>query len=484
MYHSHPFRLLTFCLVACVALVCFFASLGPARGPVETASERSMYHTDPDHLWNRLHEALFVRVGPDGRTYGRDRLEPLLWLGSKHLLEEKSNKRAVALLEEFLKKKAEKLVEDPLKRAVLQRDLWLVFNWLEHEHHRFYEPMLTSKEVQAARDRLRRPLAAVIGRLALTPDQIKKLPDNYAAAVISGAFATRFDPEHPDKPYLPPDLFAADGPWVCVSRSDGPVAPEHVRDDQTNVFTNSAFLLFLRLPPGRVATVDYLKRLRSFDQPLLVEVKDAGNLEEKYHPNPKLPQFPAGTETALVRRAMLIASTNTPTATALTESVQLRIHREIPEMTAQSVRAAVDHGTPANKRALSWQSFQEFQLSRSLLFAGRAGGLRAVGPDELDFPTPFGRWMLDEFENRESRPHDRSFSERSQGPFSCFGCHSLPGVYSFNSYLNYRSHLHDRDTTARPFSLSEMPISEVAGAAVKWKAGRPNWAALRKLLAE
>jgi hypothetical protein len=29
-----------------------------------------------------------------------------------------------------------------------------------------------------------------------------------------------------------------------------------------------------------------------------------------------------------------------------------------------------------------------------------------------------------------------------------------------------------------------MPVSEVAGAAVKWKEGRPNWAALRKLLAE
>jgi hypothetical protein len=29
-----------------------------------------------------------------------------------------------------------------------------------------------------------------------------------------------------------------------------------------------------------------------------------------------------------------------------------------------------------------------------------------------------------------------------------------------------------------------MPVSEVAGAAVKWKEGRPNWAALRKLLDE
>src|SRR5262245_16046629 len=433
MHHSRAFRLFAPYLLAGVALACLLTSSGPADLPAKTASERSLYHADPEHLWNRLHKALFVRVGPDGRTYGRDRLEPLLWTGSKHLLEEKSNKRAVALLKEFLKNKGDKLVEDPLKRAVLQRDLWLVFNWLEGEHSKhFYEPQLKPEEVRAARDRLRRPLAAVIGRLALTPDQIKKLPDNYAAAVASGPFARRFDPEHPDKPYLPADLFAADGPWVCVGRPDGPVAPAHLRDTGTNVFTNSAFLLFLRLPAGRAATVDYLKRLRSFDQPLLVKAKDDEKRLEKYFPNRQLPPFPVGTEVALVRRALLIASPNTPTATALTESVQLRIYREVPEMTAQTVIAAVDHGTAANKRAQSWQSFHEFQLSRSRLFAGRAGGLRVIGPDELDFHTPFGLSYHDEFENRDPDPRDRSFSERSQGltKQGCFACHSLPGVCS------------------------------------------------------
>src|SRR6516165_198867 len=256
MHHSRAFRLFAPCLLAGVALACFLTLSGPAELPAKTASERSLYHADPEHLWNRLHKALFVRVGPDGRTYGRDRLEPLLWLGSKHLLEEKSHQRAVALLEEFLKNNGGKLVEDPLKQAVLQRDLWLVFNWLEGEHSKhFYEPELKPEEVRAARDRLRRPLAAVIRRLALAPGQIKNLPDNYAAAVASGAFPNKFDPEHPDKPYLPADLFAPDGPWVCVGRPDGPVAPAHLRDTGANKFTNSAFLVFLRLPDGRAAGV-------------------------------------------------------------------------------------------------------------------------------------------------------------------------------------------------------------------------------------
>jgi hypothetical protein len=482
MYHSHAFRLFAFRLVPGVALVCFFASLGLAQSPTKTASKQSIYHADPEHLWNRLHEALFVRVGPDDRTYGQDRLEPLLWGGSKHLLEEPSHKRTVALLEEFLKNNGEKLIEDPLKRAVLQRDLWLVFNWLEGDHYHFYEPELKPEEVQEARDRLRRPLAAVIGRLALIPDQIKKLPDNYTAAVASVNFPKRFDPEHPERPYLPPDLFAANGPWVCIGRPDGPIAPEHLRDTGTNVFTNSAFLVFLRLPDGRAATLDYLKRLRSFDQPLRVEAKEP-TIGLKYLPNLKLPQLPVGTEVALVRRALLIASPNTPTATPLTESVQLRVYLEVPEMTSRTLRAALG-GKP---QAQSWQSFHEFRLTRAELFAGRAGGLRAVGPAELDFHIPFFLWYRDEFENaeyREARPLDRSFSERSQSAIKedCFACHSLPGVASFNSYFNFRGNLVDA-AVARPFSLSEMSVSEVAGAAVKWKEGRPNWTALRKLLA-
>ena len=53
-------------LAAGAVLIGFFASFGPAESPPKTASERALYHADPEHLWNRLHEALFVRVDPDG----------------------------------------------------------------------------------------------------------------------------------------------------------------------------------------------------------------------------------------------------------------------------------------------------------------------------------------------------------------------------------------------------------------------------------
>jgi hypothetical protein len=439
-----------------------------------------LYHPDPTHLWNRLHEALFVRVGPDGRAFGQDRLEPLLWPNSKHLLEQRSHNRALALLDEFRKDQGAKLIDDPLKRALLQRDLWLVFHWLEGDHGDSADPPLPAEAARAAQQRLRRPLAAVIGHLALRPDQTKELPDNYAAAVASGEFPERYDPGHPGRPYLPHDLFAADGPWVCVGPAGGPVAPSHVREDGTNRFTNSAFLVFLRLPVGRAATLDYLKRLREFDQPPLVQ--EGALPPDKYLPNPKLPPLPAGTEVALVRRALLIDSSHTIRPTALTESVQLRVYHDVPTMTAQTLDAALGGRTPADLRAArAWQSGYEFRLSRSLLLAGRAGGLRAVGPEERDFRTGFSAHPDDEFESL-GRPSPEARQEQIRQ--SCFACHSLPGVYSFNSFFNYRvSNLRDGDN-GRPASLREVSVAGALASGVRWKEGRPSWIALRNMLTE
>ena len=100
MCHPLRFRRFAPCILAGAAALSFFVPRGPAVVAEEPAPSRSVYHADPEHLWNRLYEALFVRVGPDGRAYGQDRLEPLLWRASKHLLEEHSNKSAIALLEE------------------------------------------------------------------------------------------------------------------------------------------------------------------------------------------------------------------------------------------------------------------------------------------------------------------------------------------------------------------------------------------------
>ena len=412
------------CCVAEATVICVVALIGAASWAADDSppQSRSHYHTDPDHLWNRLHEAMFVRVGPDGRAYGQDRLEPLLWANSKYLLEDRSHERVMALLEEFLKNKGEKLIDDPLKRAVLQRDLWLVFNWLEGLHRGFAEPIPTVEVAPAAQERMRGPLAAVIGRLALSPQEIRDLPNNYAAAIASGQFAKSFDLEKHDQPYLPPDLFAANGPWVSVGRTDGRTAPQHLREE--NPFTNSVFFVFLRLPAGRAAVAEYLK---------------------------DRPPFPKGTKLALVRRAMLIDTSHRVVPSNLTESVQIRVIRdgEVPF---------------------------EFRLSRSQLFADRAGGLRPSGDDERDFKTGFLAHMWDEF---EYRPSGRTFSDASLQPMKrCSVCHTA----RFPEFQSGQGGMRGQELP--PYPLSEMPISEVAAAAIKWREAQPNWTALRKLLAK
>jgi len=470
MHRSPKSRSSAGCLAAALLAVSF---LGFSRATVlanEPAAGGTPYADDPQHLWNRLHEALFVRVGPDSREYGRDRLDPLLWTETRHFVDEQSRDRLVALLEEFLGANGQKLVAEPLRRAVLQRDLWLIFNWLQRDHG--HEGQLAGR------------LASAIGRLALTSEQIEALPDSYAAAVASGEFATRFDAEQPNEPYLPPDLFVSDGPWVCVGRPDGPVAPQHLREDGgNNPSTNSVFLVFLRLPGGRGPTLAFLKQLRAFDQPLVGEWTDVESRKRTFLPNDMLPQIPVGTEMALVRRAILIDSSHTPVASSLCESVQLRVYREIPGMTTETLDASLGGGTAANRRAQRWQSFFEFRLSRPLLFAGRAGGLRAIDKQERDFKTGFRSHGWDPFERRDpGRPFpdpDRLLIRQG-----CFACHSLPGVMSFSSFSDdWRGGIVS-GKMRRPAALSEVSVAEATASGIEWKKNRPNWIALRDLLSK
>lgn len=400
----------------------------------------TLYHVDPQHLWNRLHDSLFMRVGPDGRQYGRDRLEPLLWHSSVHLLDLRTNGRVVALLEEFNRVQGEKLLDDSLKRAVLQRDLWLVANWLGAVENRRGNSPLASADADQRKKRLRQALVATIRRLALTADRIRSLSDNYAIAVASGEFAVTPAEESSAKPYLPPDLFSANGPWVCVGRPDGPIAPGHMQEASSNHFTNSAFLVFLRLPQGRAAAIDYLGQLRSYARQEQTE----------------LPDFPAGTELALVRRAMLIDSEFALVVSPLTESVQLRIRGNS-------------------------SSFREFRLIRELLFSDRKGGLRSIEREERDFKTGFRSHAFDPF---ESPQRATPFDQYAQPIVLelCSACHRSAGVGGFNSLFNKSGSNTSGDDTRHPVPLTEVSIAESVTANVEWKQSRADWVALRKSL--
>jgi hypothetical protein len=89
----------------------------------------SIYDENPSHIWNRLYAALRVREDPQANKYGEDSLDPMLWRETEHLLSQPSTGLALRTMNEFLRTRAETLIQSPLKHAMLQHDLWAVFDW-------------------------------------------------------------------------------------------------------------------------------------------------------------------------------------------------------------------------------------------------------------------------------------------------------------------------------------------------------------------
>lgn len=417
---------------AVCATVLVLAVAAPAVPPVR------IYDADPTHLWNRLHAAMFVRTSADGRVYGLDRVDPLLWRSSRYLLTGPAHDALAGALDEFLRKRGERLTTDPVKHALLQRDLWTVFDWFERNGR---------SGASRSSDDLRGPLATAIARLALTPEQVRDLGDNYPAAAAAGL--------------VPDDLFAEGGPWVSVGRPDGPVAARHVRDDGPG--RNSVFFVFIRLPGGRAATTEFVERLRTFRGPLWASS----------YPSPEVPQFPVGTKVVLVRRALLIDSHGNLAPSPLTEQVQLRTYTDIQPMTQREFEDAMRIDQQMFGRA--GQTFDEYSLSRQALLAGLAGGLRSI--DDEPFFLTFGSHGLDPFDERAATAGADGQAARRL----CKDCHAPPGVYSFNSYLEFRVLRPSMPAAHAPARLSPVSVAESERTAMAWKSGQPEWRALRTL---
>lgn len=306
--------------------------------PTPKASDEvnwAIYHPDPQHLWNRLFRQFYRRTTREGKEYGWDTLDPLLWPETTHLLEGISYRQTIQLLDEYLSTNGEELITEPVKRAMFQRDLWAVFDWLA----------LQPDSYPTQRQALQQRLVRVIKTLALTQQEILALPDNYAAAINAKAFPTNYLEGDPDAGFLPADLFKPEAGWVCFGREGGPIAMTHT--EAFPFFGRSVFLVFIRVPGGRKATFSYFQKLKPERFPLL----------------------PAGTQVALIRRTFLIDEKGEITLSPIVESVQIR---HFSSETAQS--------------------FYEFKLNRALLFAGASGGLQPV-ESKLALFQAHGDWI-------------------------------------------------------------------------------------------
>lgn len=414
------------------------ASTTQAQYAIAPWAAADLYSTDPSQIWNRLFRLFYVRAASNGHLYGGDELDPYLWQQTRYLLEEPSHGEAVKLLNGFLQTHAERLIADPLRRALMQRDLWAVYDWVG----------MPRQGHDAARAELLKQLGEVIRRLALTEGQIRALPDNYQRAIQEKAFPQNADAEHREAAFLP-DLFNPNGPWVCIGQQQElPVASIHLEF----FGGRSVFLVFLRLPEGRDATLRYLRELRKLPSKWTPQpgfpLDSAPRLR---YPQP--PQFPVGTSVALVRQMVLISGQGKFVPSHLTESVQLRVYRAIDP---DPRRNFINNGGFRDQ-----QDVFEFRLDRAGLLAD-ANSLRALGREEKEFST-FMTHGLDQFESAMPEHGERDV-------FSCQSCHYDPGVQSFISH----SRMHFGPLTDQPPDLLESTPGQEAARDAKWRAAHPK----------
>jgi hypothetical protein len=428
----------------------------PMPGPQPSVS---LFDASPSHIWNRLYATLFIREDAEGNRYGEDSLDPLFWLQTEHLLAQPSHQRAIDILNEFLRTHAEALVHDPVKKALLQRDLWALFDWTVTQYSANDRPQYEKEKRE-----LQVRLAEVLRRLGLTPEELKALPDNYAQAVASGTFGKEYDPARREQPFLPPDLFDPRGPWVCLTSNSEFDLPGAARTHVFNFSGRSSFLVFVRLPGGRKATTDYLQTLWNFPQPWVQRPSIA---TDQVVENPDLPSFPAGTQFALVRRMTVIDSRGDLAVSPITESMQFRFYRAIT-----TARQHDTTGGPEVMTRNSGQDFFEVRMSRPLLFAGENAGLRAVAREEKEFSTfqQHGDDLIDE--------HSRGSSwARNMRPVlqTCAVCHSGGGVLSFNSL---HSVLRPNWRQEQPGDANYGPVYWGDSATLAWKRNHYDWGLL------
>jgi hypothetical protein len=229
-------RLAMLCLVS-TALAFPFLTASSSRSSLGKPSDKTLdktgdapqpiYSQNPDDPWNRIFYHLFTRrievhvssEYPEGapftefrkgstrlistRTFERleigdraiDPLYPNFFndTGARRFLTDSSYSLLVKALQEAV---SESGTRSPVARALMQSDLWSAYDQLSGEY--------TSSD-QSELEQHRRVIADLLGHLikkiALTPEEIRSLPDNYSAAAGRQSL---------------PDLFAKESGWIEI----------------------------------------------------------------------------------------------------------------------------------------------------------------------------------------------------------------------------------------------------------------------------
>ena len=425
----------------CITIIFAAALLSASHMEAGTPDADAIYDSNPNHLWNRLNKTLFERTALDGRHYGLDQLDILYWGRTTNLMTGASHQQALSVLNEFINTHGERLIHDPLKRALLQRDLWALFDW-----------SAVREQFPKERRELQSQLALVIRRLALTTNEIASLPDNYALAVKNHLAD------------LPTGLFYTNGIWINVSADNVErIVPMHMM----SFGGRSVFSVWFRDPDGHRAGVDYLKRLSAV-KPMLVPSTNP-NFPNDMIPNPAFPQFPTNSQWALARCLCVIDTDGRIHPTRVVESIQLRTYWGFGEPQIITVTNRNGYVVPV---PVPPQRFNEFQMTRDA-----QANLISLAQDQQDFTfVHFMGMGFDAFEsNRGEEAYDvRRWQNRVLG--TCMECHTATGIYSVNSFTRFISNPPSETT-----HLIESAPGHENEVTVDWKQQQFNWGLLQGL---
>ena len=430
-----------------VATIFAVVWLGAVALQASAAPEAStIYDPNPNHLWNWLNETLFQRTAPDGKKYGLNELDILYWYRTTNLLAGASHQQALSGLDEFIRTHGEKLIHDPLKKALLQRDLWALFDWSVEMGKFSFTP--ECRELQ-------KRLATVIRRLELMTNEIASLPDNYTLA------------EKNNLPELPHGLFQTNSDWINVGVNGAELTvPAHV----LGFGGRSIFTVWFHDADGRAAGLDYLRRLGAVTPKFVTTTNQDHQAELQL--NPSLPQFPANSEWALARCLCVVDADGRIRPTHFVESLQVRHYLTIAPPATVLITNQNGFVVPAS---VPPQHFNEFRMSRdsqAILVSIPQDG-RAFTSNNHFFSMGF-----DPFESSWAGQTNRnSLTYQTRVLKTCVECHDSPGIYSVNSFTRFLS-------GGSSFQVTQMvefdPYRE-ASATTIWKEGRFEWGLLQGL---
>jgi len=343
--------------------------------------------------YDTLYDVLMTRHGKDGKTYALDETGPPIFVLSNFPFGDRTYKKFHAALDAFAALPQSKIeAYSEIKRALLQRHLWKVFD--ATFPHNWQVQLGRTQSLPERRAAVRPKIASLIRRLALTQQQILAIPNTIVATAESGDFNQSYDPTDQFKPFLPADLYANESSWVSFVDERGPLpgedrSPLPAFRHSRKLKMRSAFLQFIRVPGGRRETLKFL---------------------EDYNDSKRA--FPVGTQFAFIEQALLIRSDGQLAPSPLIVSISLRAYLDVE----RSAREARPQPT---------QCVAEFVMQPRQLIQGNAV-MKALGPRDRRYEAgdsgDIRGGVFDPFETGEI-PHLTRLER-------CMTCHGRPGLRS------------------------------------------------------